>query len=222
MPENKGTYIAFEGIVGCGKTTQSKLLYERLKNLYPERNVIWTKEPGGSEIANGIRKVVQGTVYAEEMDPVCEQYLYAASRAQTLRKVVKPVLDGGGIVVADRSVFTSVSFQGWGRGLGADTVWKINDVAVDGLLPNRVLFINTDIDIAIARAKDGGGDKFESMGKDFFEKAVAGYMFAVATYNIMALIDGNGTIGEVEKRVWDVVQKRVWSVIKTRSILERK
>lgn len=88
----KSKYIVFEGIVGCGKTTQSRILAEKL-------GAVWTKEPGGSEVADAIRKVVQGTKFDEEMDPVCEQYLYAASRAQSLRSVVKPLLDKGKIVV---------------------------------------------------------------------------------------------------------------------------
>ncbi len=203
--ENKGLYGAFEGIVGCGKTTQSKLLHDRLRDLYPEREVIWTREPGGSEIADAIRKVVQGTEFAEDMDPVCEQYLYAASRAHTLRKVVKPVLDRGGIVVADRSVFTSVSFQGFGRGLGPELVLKINEAAVDGLLPDRVLFINTGIDMCLGRKGDLAGDKFEAMGHEFFSKAIEGYLYAVATFSIVKEIDGNGTIAEVQEKVWEVV-----------------
>lgn len=149
--------------------------------------------------------MVQGTVYTEEMDPVCEQYLYAASRAQTLKTVVKPVLDRGGIVVADRSVFTSVAFQGYGRGLGPEIVWKINDVAVNRLLPDRVLFINTDMGTALSRAKDKVGDKFDSMGPDFFARVIEGYMYAVATYNFVRLIDGNGTEDEVAQRVWQAV-----------------
>ena len=84
-------YIAFEGIVGTGKSTQSKKLYDFLKEQYPSKEVIWTREPGGTEIAQKIRECVQGTEYGEEMGPVCEAYLYAASRAQALRTVVKPV-----------------------------------------------------------------------------------------------------------------------------------
>ena len=101
--KRKGLYIAFEGVIGSGKSTQSKLLQKYLEKTIKDKLILATKEPGGSEIANEIRKTVQGTHIQEAMDPVCEAYLYAASRAQTLRTVVKPILDKGGIVISDRS-----------------------------------------------------------------------------------------------------------------------
>lgn len=82
-------YIIFEGIIGTGKTTQSKRLFEYLKEQYKDKEVIWTREPGGTEVSDEIRKVVQGTDFEEHMDPICEAYLYASSRAQSLRTVVK-------------------------------------------------------------------------------------------------------------------------------------
>ena len=92
-----GIYIVFEGIVGSGKTTHSKLLVERLKKDFPKREVVWTREPGGSEIAGAIRKIIQSNEFEEDIDSVAETYLFAAARAQTLRKVVGPVLKRGGI-----------------------------------------------------------------------------------------------------------------------------
>ena len=108
---SKGKYIVFEGIVGTGKTTQSKKLYQYFKKQYPRKKIIWTYEPGDSEIANEIRKIVQGTNFNEKMDSICEAYLYASSRAQTLRTIIKPVLEKNGIVIADRSFITSLAFQ---------------------------------------------------------------------------------------------------------------
>ncbi len=198
----KGIYIAFEGVVGCGKTTQSKILAEKL-------GAVWTKEPGGDEISNEIRRVVQGMKFETEMDAVCEQYLYAASRAQTLRKVIKPVLDAGGIVVADRSVFTSMAYQGFGRNLGIDRVLKINKEAVEGIWPDLVIWLDTDLDTALSRTRDASGDKFESMDKKFFQKVRKGYLKEMKKYpKLVKKVDGNGTIDVVEKRVWKVVQQR--------------
>ncbi|KKS33018.1 MAG: Thymidylate kinase [Candidatus Amesbacteria bacterium GW2011_GWA2_42_12] len=197
----KPEYIAFEGIVGCGKTTQSQILAEKL-------GAVWTKEPGGDEISDAIRKVVQGTVYAEEMDPVCEQYLYAASRAQILRKVIKPVLDKRGIVVADRSVFTSMTYQGFGRNLGIERVLKINKEAVGDVWPDLVIWLDTDLDTALARTRDASGDKFESMDKSFFEKVREGYVEVTKRFpKLVKKVDGNGSIEVVEKRIWKVVQQ---------------
>ncbi|MBP7859547.1 dTMP kinase, partial [Patescibacteria group bacterium] len=140
----KGLYIAFEGVVACGKTTQSKLLQKNLQNRFPNKQNIWTREPGGSEISDAIREVVQATPFVEEMDPVCEAYLYAASRAQTLRNVVFPTLTQNGIVIADRSFVTSLAFQGFARGLGIEVVLGINEIAIEGFIPDLVFYINLD------------------------------------------------------------------------------
>lgn len=104
-------YIVFEGMVGSGKSTQSKKLFEYLQVKYPERKIIHVREPGSTIIAQEIRLLAQSRVFEEEMDPICEAYLYAASRAQSLRHMVKPTLDAGGIVIADRSFISSLAYQ---------------------------------------------------------------------------------------------------------------
>lgn len=195
----KARYIAFEGIVGCGKTTQSKILAEKL-------GAVWTKEPGGDEISNAIRQVVQGTKFESDIDPVCEQYLYAASRAQTLRKIIKPELDSGKTVVSDRSVFTSLAYQGFGRNLGINRVLEINKEAVMNMGPDKVIFIDLDIDLALSRTKDQSGDKFESMDKSFFEKVRDGYLQIAEQYrDIFVIIDGSGTPEEVAEKIWQTL-----------------
>jgi len=204
----KGFYIVFEGIVGSGKTTQSKLLLEKLKEKFSKREIVWTKEPGGTEIAQKIREIVQATPFVEEMEPVCEQYLYAASRAQALRKVIQPVLEKGGIVISDRSFFTSLAYQGFGRGLGLDLVLKINNPAVGGIWPDKVIIVDTDIDAALARTKDQSGDKFETFDKSFFVKVRKGYLAVAKKYpRIVKIINGEGTIEEVFNRIYPLVLK---------------
>lgn len=175
-----GLYIVFEGVVGTGKSTQSKLLTAYLTARFPNREVVWTREPGGSEIADAIRTVVQATPFTEAMDPLCEAYLYAASRAQSLRSVVKPVLERGGIVIADRSLLSSISWQGFGRGLGYETIIAINATAVDGMLPDVVLHLDLPIEQAMARTFDAAGDKFEKFPPSFFATCREGYAYARA------------------------------------------
>jgi dTMP kinase len=168
-------YIVFEGIVGTGKTTLSKKLYDYLKSKYPKKEVVWTCEPGGTEIAQKIRKCVQGTKFNEDMDPICEAYLYAASRAQSLRTIVKPIIEKGGIAISDRSFITSVANQGFGRDLGVKRALKINEPAVEGIHPDLVVFLDVAPKIAITRVHDGNGDKFERFGIDFYKKLRKGY-----------------------------------------------
>lgn len=203
METTKGTYIAFEGVVKCGKTTQSKLFVEHLKKLYLNREVIWTREPGGSEIADEIRRVVQGTPFKEEMHPIAEAYLYAASRAHTLRTVIGPALERNAIVVSDRSYWTSAVFQGFGRGLGYGKVMSINDDAVGDLKPDKVVFIDMpDLNLAMQRAIDVLGDKFENMPLEFFQKCREGYLYLAKCYPEHFLtIDGTGSIEEVHQRI---------------------
>ncbi len=199
----KGYYIVFEGVTGCGKTTQSKILAKKL-------GAVWTREPGGAEIAEAIRKLVQGTKFNEEMEGVCEAYLYAAARAHSLRKVVKPVLDKKGIVVADRSFFTSVAFQGSGRGLGWQRVLDINKEAVIKIWPDLVIFLDLKIAEGLKRVVDRQGDKFEYMGRDFFNKVRRGYLQLLRKYpRTFVKIDAGGSVEEVEDRIWGVVKRKL-------------
>ncbi len=207
--ENESLYIVFEGVVGTGKSTQSKQLLTYLQQKFPNRQIIWTREPGGSEIAEAIRKVVQGTPFNEQMDPVCEAYLYAAARAQSLRTVVAPVLASGGIVIADRSFLTSVAWQGFGRELGFDAIWKINEAAVGEFLPNLVFCLDLDPTEALRRTSDAAGDKFESLPPAFFARCRDGYNF-LANHpkfsNLWQTIDAAGTKEEVFQRILERLQ----------------
>jgi dTMP kinase len=197
-------YIVFEGIVGTGKSTHSKRYADYLKKKYPKKKVIWTREPGGSEIADAIRKVVQGSKFEEEMEPICEAYLYAASRAQTLRSVISPVLKQGGIVISDRSFLTSLTNQAFGRKLGIDTVMKINSLAIEGFIPDKIIYMNLPIKIGIHRAFDKDGDKFENLGEEFYKRVSNGYkeiqkleMFKKRWLNVDTLEDPDETFNSI-------------------------
>lgn len=197
-------YIVFEWIVGTGKSTQSKKLVEHLKNTYPQKEVIHVREPGGTHIAEAIRTLAQGTEFAEDMDPICEAYLYAAARAQLLYTVVKPALDRGAIVVADRSVVSSLAYQGYAREVGVDKVWDINRQAIISCLPSIIFYLEGDIEHAISRTDDAKGDKFETMGTAFFEKVAEGYQKVSGIHifkHAWQTIDAHGTVEEVFERI---------------------
>jgi len=171
-----GKYIVFEGIVGSGKSTQSRRLYDYLVGRIEGIPIILTREPGGSEIADTIRKIVQATQFTESMHPVCEAYLYAASRAQTLHGVVRPVLKSGGIVISDRSFISSLAFQGFGRRLGKTAILEINAIAVRNFVPNIVIYLDVKPEVGLARIGDQTGDKFEREAVPFFERVRRGYL----------------------------------------------
>lgn len=197
-------YIVFEGIIGSGKTTQSKKLVEYLKYKFPTKEIVWTKEPGGTEIADVIRNAVLRTTFVEEMEPLCEAYLLAAARAQSLRAVVQPVLAKGNFVVSDRSFLTSLANQARGRDMGFETIMEINKYAVDGIFPDLIIFIDLDIETALQRTSDNFHDKFENLGRDFHTKVLEGYKQSAAHdmfRDIWITIDGSGTEDEVFARI---------------------
>ncbi len=196
-------YIAFEGIVGVGKSTQAEMLATYLTEKYPKREVLLTREPGGDEIAEKIRVLVQGTNFNVDMKAVCEAYLYAAARAQSLRTIVQPCLRRGGIVIVDRSIATSLVYQGIMRGVGINKIMRINKEALAGCLPNYVLLLDMPVAAALPRVHDLAGDKWESKGSEFFRHARRGYR-KVEIYwrlrNYMSgwkTIDAQGTKDEV-------------------------
>jgi len=196
--------------VGVGKSTQRNKLYERMTLTYPDKRIEVTREPGGDEISEVLRSVVQGEIFSTfntPMTAMCEATIYAASRAQTIPSVVIPALEKGSIVLADRSAMTSLAYQGLGRGLGISRIYNINDLVLDGFWPGLGIVLEVDLKTATSRAQDTLGDKFEKMGLDFFERAWKGYMeMGHLMKGIMEveIVDGNGTIDEVHERVWSV------------------
>lgn len=143
-------YIALEGTVGTGKTTQANNLLNYLEEEYPDKDFLLTREPGGTEISNAIRKLVQGTTFDEEMSMICEAYLYAASRAQAVRTIIKPHLDKGGVVISDRSFITSMAYQTHSGDLGLDKVWQVNTQAIE-VIPDYIIFFDIHPKEGLAR-----------------------------------------------------------------------
>lgn len=196
------TYIILEGVVGTGKTTQADRLYEFLKEKFPNKEIILTREPGGTEIAEAIRKLVQGTDFNEEMEPICEAYLYASARAQSLRKIVQPVLNKNGIVIADRSFLSSLAYQGYAKNLGINKVLEINKTAISEFEPDLILFLQLSPEIGLSRTFDKDGDKHEKQGIEFFKKIEEGYVELSKLYpQKWKTISASGNQEEVFKRI---------------------
>ena len=146
----RGRLIALEGPDGSGKTTQIQLLEEYLKELGYE--VVRTREPGGTEISEKIREIILDNDNCN-MSYMCEALLYAASRAQLVNEVIKPALNKGKIVICDRFVYSSMVYQGVGRGLGMDRIKSINEAALDGLEADLVCMITIPYEEGLKRKK---------------------------------------------------------------------
>jgi dTMP kinase len=206
-------YIAFEGIVGSGKSTQAKKLADTFRNhpgflwtpTLPVPDIISIREPGSTPIAEDIRYLAQGKTWeSETMHPMTNAYLYAAARAQTLQTIVKPALERGDIVISDRSFLSSCTIQWEAQWLGIDTVLEINTPAISTVIPEKIIYLDIDVELALSRTFDHEGDKFEREGKDFYESIVRGYekcMNYEIVNNRMIRIDANGSEEEVFERI---------------------
>lgn len=195
----KGKFITFEGCEGSGKSTQLKLLSAYLD----EHNIdyILTREPGGSEIAEQIRKIILDGKNSAMCDE-CEALLYAAARVQHLKEIVAPALDGGKLVICDRYVDSSLAYQGIARGLGEEFVAGINAYALKEFAPDLTIFLNISPEAAFER-KHGAdeNDRMEQLGIAFHQKVYEGYLALAQKYPRICPIDCSGTKWETSKKI---------------------
>lgn len=200
--KNSGTgvdvFISLEGIDGSGKSTQARLLAEALG---PETLLI--REPGGTDAAERIRELLADP--ALEIDPFAELLLFSAARADLLARVVRPALEGGGTVVADRFADSSVAYQGGARGLGAGHVLSLVDTAIDGLWPDLTVLLRVDPEVGFERADSE--DRFESEGLELQRAVATAYeeIAQIASDRVVA-IDAEGSVEEVHAQVMDAVR----------------
>jgi dTMP kinase len=171
-------FVTFEGLDGSGKTTQAELLGQRLQA--DGRDVVLTREPGGTELGERIRELV---LHASDLrvSPWAEAALFAASRAQHVSEVIAPALGRGADVVCDRYVDSSLAYQGIARGLGVERVLELNLVAVDGLLPDRTFLLLVDPEEALARS-GSAPDRIERETMSFHVRVDAAYRELAGLY----------------------------------------
>ena len=160
-------YIAFEGAEGCGKSTQAARFAERT-------GAVLTRETGGTDIGARLRTILHDTSVGD-MSPRAEALIAAADRAQHIDQVVRPALDAGRIVVSDRSVYSTLAYQGFGRQLDVDMVRQVNEWATAGLWPDVVVFIDTPDEVIAERMSRRNLDRFEAAGDDFHDRVIDGF-----------------------------------------------
>jgi dTMP kinase len=197
-----GRYIAFEGAEGCGKSTLSRMLADDL-------DAICTREHGGTRIGNQVRAIVANPAHTE-LDDRAEALLIAGDRAQHLAELVVPTLASGRHVVSDRSVYSSLAYQGYGRGLALEDVRRLNDWALRGRWPDLVVFLDVSEAVQKARLEGRRLDRFEQAGEAFHARVLDGFRALAANEpDTWVTIDGDPPAAEVYKTVRAAVRARL-------------
>lgn len=206
-------YIVFEGIPGAGKTTQTKKLVEFLEKNFPEKEILLVREPGGTPITDDIRYLAQAKRWEDDyMHPLTNTYLYAAARAQLIRMTIIPALQSGKIIISDRSFLSSLAYQGEAQKLGFDKVMSVNAEAIADCLPDLVLYMDTNIDTAMERVFDEKGDKWETMGRQFYMDIARGYDKCSELPEIQdkfVRINGNRYEDEIFKEIKSIISEKI-------------
>ena len=190
--------MTFEGLDGSGTTTQTELLRQHLEDA--GRDVVATREPGGTELGERIRELVLGET---ETSPWAEAALFAAARAQLVAEVIQPALERGADVVCDRYLDSSLAYQGLARGLGVDRVLTLNIDAIRGVLPDVTFLLLLDPDAARDRSGPPA-DRIEREGEDFLRAVDKAYRELGSIFaGRIVTIDSSRPVDEVAKEVRD-------------------
>ncbi len=197
-----GRYIALEGAEGCGKSTHAALLAADI-------DAVLTRETGGTDIGRAIRSILHDPANTELSDKA-EVLLIAADRAQHLEQIVRPALLAGRHVVSDRSVYSSLAYQGYGRGVSVDVVRRTSDWALGGTWPELVLLIDVPVDVLVERMAERDLDRFERADDAFHARVRAGFAeMAANDPSRWLVIDGTATQDAMARTIRATVRERL-------------
>jgi dTMP kinase len=208
-----GPFIAFEGGEGCGKSTQSRLLLKK----FEQQNIpaVLTHEPGGTALGNELRKALKNK-RGSSISPQAELFLVAASRAQLVAEVIRPALEEGKVVICDRFTYSTLVYQGYGRGLELSFVETVNNVATGNLKPDLTILLDISPDQGLAR-KRSLRDRFELEDLSFHRRVREGYLRMVAAESERWLvIDASLPKAKIAEIIWDRVSKLLPSHLSSR------
>lgn len=203
MTRRKGLFIVFEGPDKSGKSTQARFLADTLRA--QGRKVLHTREPGGTSVAEGVRKVLLDP--ALTIDPLAELFLYEASRAQHTNEKIIPALKAGKIVISERFTMSTDAYQGAARGIGLKTTTTLNRIATSGLKPDLTILL--DIPVAEFDTRDQGRelDRLERENAGFRRKVREGYLKAAKADRRAVVLDGKLPADVLQKKIIQLVGK---------------
>jgi len=200
---NKGLFISFEGVDGCGKSTQVKLLKDKIASEGIKVELV--REPGGLKISEEIRKILLNPDNSS-MNYETEALLMTASRAQLTEEVIKPLLAKGFFVLADRFSDSTLAYQGGGRKLDIDILKKINSFATKNLVPDITFLIDLKPEDALLRSGVSSPDRIEGAGIDLQKDVQKTYIRLAKEFsNRFIVLDGYDSISSIHSIIWDKI-----------------
>ena len=206
-----GMFISFEGSEGSGKSTQIARLLRHFQLV--GREVVATREPGGTATGEQIRNIVIHNHGGDEMCPEAELLLYTAARAQVVREIIAPALARGAVVVSDRFLDSSTVYQGIARDLPQDLVEQVNRFAVGQVLPDLTVLIDVPTEVSLARMQRRTTDLPDRMEREtaaFFRKVREGYLRVAAQHpGRIVVFDGTKSADALEQEIWAAVAARL-------------
>lgn len=201
----EGLFITLEGIDGCGKTTQARLLTERLES----ENIpcLMLREPGGTTVGESIRQILLGAAYSMTLET--EVLLYAAARAELVKEAIRPALKAGHLVVCDRYIDSTTAYQGYGAGENLIWIHTLNEKVTGGLAPRLTFLLDLSVEEAALR-RGGVGDRIEIRNQDYHERVRCGYLtlseLEPARFRV---INASLAPAEQQRIIWQEISKLV-------------
>lgn len=209
--DTRGYLITFEGSEGSGKTTQVNRIAERFEK--HNFDVLVTREPGGTDIGEEIRRILMHSEVGSKMTPEAELLLFAASRAQLVREVISPAIASGKVVLCDRFLDSTTVYQGVGRRIASEPVTMINKFAVGDLMPDITVILDLPAEVGLERARHRARempDRMEQENIEFYRKVREGYLvLAKALPGRFIVVNASKSIEEVEEEIWANLHKHV-------------
>jgi dTMP kinase len=201
MTKNRGLFITFEGCEGCGKSTQTRLLYDRLQTR--KIPVVLTQEPGGTPLGNRVRNLLK-VKRDININPLAELFLFISCRSQLVADVINPALNSGQVVICDRFTDSTLVYQGYGRGLDLKLITSVNAIATGGLEPDLTVLLDTEPGLGLRRKHNSADDRFEAENIAFHHKIREGYLkLAQEKPGRWLVVEPGQTIENVSGIIWE-------------------
>jgi dTMP kinase len=206
-----GKLIVFEGVEGCGKTTQLQQTHLWLQDTFPKRKIVTTREPGDTELGLGLRQLLLSLKNQQPIYPAAELLLYAADRAQHVQEVLMPNLECENIVLCDRYTDSTIAYQGYGRGLSHSIIDQLNFFATNGLESNLTIWLDMDVEVSLARTRlRGTTDRIEQADLAFHQRVQDGYnQLAQAFPHRIKRVDASLGLQAVQAQIRELLQQHL-------------